>query len=75
MAISLYDLVSPKGILFNATQYLLQHFNKRPETRLFNPLGVLASIAPIVHSSRHINSLKDTFSGMAKPIKYEDQKK
>lgn len=65
--------LSPKGILFNATQYFLQHFNARPETRLFNPLGVLASIAPIVHAPRHINSLKDTFSGMAKPIKYEDQ--
>lgn len=65
--------LSPKGIMFNATQYLLQHFNKRPETRLFNPLGVLTSTLPLMHAPRHINSLVDTFSGMASPIKYEDQ--
>ena len=65
--------LSPKGILFNATQYFLQSFNARPETRLFNPLGVISSIVPTIHAARHINSLNDTFSGMAKPIKYEDQ--
>ena len=65
--------LSPKGILFNITQAFLQKFNARPETRNFNPLGVLASVLPFTHGARHINSGLDAFSGIGDPVRYEDQ--
>ena len=65
--------LSPKGLLFNITQAFLQKFNARPETRNFNPLGLLASIPPLIHGARHINSGKDAISGIGNPIRYEDQ--
>ena len=65
--------LSPKGLLFNITQAFLQKFNARPETRNFNPLGLLASIPPLIHGARHINSGLDAITGIGNPIRYEDQ--
>ena len=48
-------LTTPKGITFLAKQAGLQLLNPRPETRLWNPLSVVGSLAPMVHVDRHLS--------------------
>jgi hypothetical protein len=45
--------ITGKGILFHIKQTVLQRFNARRETRIYNPLGVLGSVLPFVHLPRH----------------------
>ena len=45
--------ITPKGLLFHIKQTVLQRFNARKETRIYNPLGVLGSVLPFVHLPRH----------------------
>ena len=46
-------LLTPNGVLWGLKQALLQNMNARPETRKYNVLKDLASIAPTVDSERH----------------------
>ena len=46
-------MISPKGLLWNGKQFLLQAMSARKETRLFNPLGPIGSIIPMFHLPRH----------------------
>ena len=48
-------LLTPKGIMFGLKQTGLQLLNPREETRIWNPLS-LASIAPMVHMDRHLDT-------------------
>ena len=61
---------SPQGIVFGLKQALLQNQNPRKETRKYNPIRQMASIAPLVHAERHnkgfINPLGD-------PPRYQDE--
>lgn len=45
--------LTPKGIIFNLKQTILQQQNARIKNRTYNPLGVLGSIIPAVHLPRH----------------------
>jgi hypothetical protein len=45
--------LTPKGILFNLKQTILQQQNARIKNRTYNPLGVLGSVIPAVHLPRH----------------------
>jgi len=47
---------SDAGKLFITKQGVLQAFNPYPKTRLFNPVGLLASALPLVQAPRHITS-------------------
>jgi len=61
--------VTPKGLLFHIKQAVLQRFNARRETRIYNPLGVLGSVLPFVHLPRHTTG---TFLDFKNPPKYPD---
>ena len=61
--------LTPKGIIWNLKQFLLQAQNAIPSTRLFNPLGVFGSIIPLVHLPRHTNG---TFLDFSNPPSYPD---
>ena len=61
--------LTPKGIIWNLKQFLLQAQNAIPSTRLFNPLGVFGSIIPLVHLPRHTNG---TFLDFSDPPSYPD---
>ena len=75
--------ITPKGLLFNIKQGVLQRFNARRETRIYNPLGLFASIPPYIHAPRHWGRKKPTtqqyeenrsgnFSFLSNPPKYPD---
>ena len=61
--------ITPKGLLFNIKQGVLQRFNARRETRIYNPLGLFASIPPYIHAPRHT---KGSFIDVNNPPKYPD---
>ena len=44
--------LTPKGIIWNLKQVLLQQQNAIKENRFYNPLGVVGSIVPAIHLSR-----------------------
>jgi hypothetical protein len=46
-------LLTPNGVLWGLKQALLQNMNTREETRKYNVIKDLASIAPTVHTERH----------------------
>jgi len=52
--------LTPKGIIFNLKQTILQQQNARTKNRTYNPLGVLGSIIPAVHLPRH--KVKDDYN-------------
>ena len=60
--------LTPRGILWNLKQLLLQKQNPIKESRDFNPLSTIASSAPMVHQSRNA----DGFNLFAEPPKYSD---
>ena len=60
-------LETETGKQWASKQYLLQDYNPRPETRLYNPLSLPASLIPKVHYQRHL-----TVFGLFAPNKYED---
>jgi hypothetical protein len=62
--------VTPKGLLFHIKQAVLQRFNARRETRIYNPLGVLGSVLPFVHLPRHTTG---TFLDFKNPPKYNKE--
>jgi hypothetical protein len=62
--------ITPKGLLFNIKQAVLQRFNANKDTRIYNPLGVLASVPPYVHAPRHT---KGTFIDLVDPPKYDKE--
>ena len=62
--------ITPKGLLFNIKQAVLQRFNAQKNTRIYNPLGVLASVPPYVHAPRHT---KGTFIDLVDPPKYDKE--
>ena len=66
-------LLSPKGIVWNLKQFVLQALNARPETRLFNPLSTPLSVTNLFHEPRHIdlNPLRAGLGGFRVP-RYED---
>jgi len=45
--------LTPKGIIFNLKQAILQQQNARVKNRTYNPLGILGSVIPAVHLTRH----------------------
>mgnify|MGYP003123230326 CR=1 FL=1 len=49
-------LLTPNGVLWGLKQALLQNMNSREETRKFNVIKDLASIAPTVHTERHADT-------------------
>ena len=61
--------LTPRGILWNLKQLLLQKQNPIKESRDFNPLSTIASSAPMVHQSRNA----DGFNLFAEPPKYSDE--
>ena len=61
--------LTPKGILWNLKQVLLQKQNPIKANRNFNPLAPIASSAPMVHMARHMNG----FNPLDVP-KYEDNR-
>ena len=60
-------LQTESGKQWASKQYLLQDYNPRPETRLYNPVSLSASLIPKVHWQRHL-----TVFGLFAPNKYED---
>ena len=68
-------LLSPKGIVWNLKQFVLQALNSRKETRLFNPLSTPLSVTNLFHEPRHIDlnpiNLFNTGFGFRVP-RYED---
>ncbi|MBC8389178.1 MAG: hypothetical protein H8E13_14175, partial [Actinobacteria bacterium] len=44
--------LSTRGLMFNIKQILLQGFNTREDSRIFNPLGPIGSAVPFLHVSR-----------------------
>ena len=62
--------ITPKGLLFNIKQAVLQRFNAQKNTRIYNPLGLLASVPPYVHAPRHT---KGTFIDLVDPPKYDKE--
>ena len=61
--------ITPKGLLFNIKQAVLQRFNAQYSTRIYNPLGVLGSIVPMVHLPRHT---RGNFIDFKDPPKFPD---
>ena len=61
--------LTPKGILWNLKQAILQKQNPIKENRTFNPVSTIASSAPMVHMARHM----DGFRPLQTP-KYEDDR-
>jgi len=61
--------LTPKGIVWNLKQVLLQSQNARKETRIFNPLGALAAVPPLLHTPRHTGG---TFIDFKDPPSYPD---
>lgn len=62
--------LTPKGIIWNAKQFMLQAQNARGANRLFNPLGPLGSLVPYVHLPRHT---KGNFTDFKEPPIYPDK--
>ena len=63
--------LTPRGILWNLKQLLLQRQNPIKESRDFNPLSTIASSAPMVHQSRNA----DGFNLFAEPPRYGEDAK
>jgi len=49
-------LLTPNGVLWGLKQALLQNMNAREETRKFNVVKDLASVAPTIHTERHADT-------------------
>ena len=72
-------LTSPKGLLFVGKQFLLQfgvealgvEGNQFKKANVFNPLGSLGSIVPLVHLPRHTNPFSLGLD-VARPPKYQN---
>jgi hypothetical protein len=61
--------LTPRGILWNLKQAILQKQNPIKKNRTFNPLSTIASSAPTVHMPRHFN-----FPNILETPKYEDNR-
>ena len=61
--------LTPKGIVWNLKQVLLQSLSPKKSSRIFNPLGTLASALPLLHTPRHT---KGTFIDFKNPPSYPD---
>ena len=64
--------LTPKGIVWNLKQALLQSQNARKETRVYNPLGTLGSVPPLIHLPRHSDG---TLLDVVEPPTYPDKTK
>ncbi len=66
-------LLSPKGIVWNLKQFVLQSMNARPETRLYNILSTPLSVTNLFHEPRHIdlNPFRAGLGGFRVP-RYEE---
>jgi hypothetical protein len=60
--------LTPRGIIWNLKQFVLQAQNPIIENRIFNPLGVIGSIVPGLHLPRHTNG---TFLDVNDPPSYD----
>ena len=49
-------LLTPNGVLWGLKQALLQNMNAREETRKYNVIKDLASVAPTIHTERHADT-------------------
>jgi hypothetical protein len=56
-------LLSPKGLVWNVKQFVLQRMNPRKETKNFNPLSTPLSSTGLFHEPRHNEPLGDGFLG------------
>tara|TARA_B100000073_G_scaffold318431_1_gene296551 strand:+ start:36 stop:1430 length:1395 start_codon:yes stop_codon:yes gene_type:complete len=65
--------ITPKGIIFNIKQTILQRFNARKETRIYNPLGFFTSLPPYFHAPRHARSLRTALTDLVNPPKYNPE--
>jgi len=65
--------ITPKGIIFNIKQTVLQRFNARKETRIYNPLGFFTSLPPYFHAPRHARSLRTALTDLVNPPKYNPE--
>tara|TARA_B100000029_G_scaffold41066_1_gene38225 strand:- start:5117 stop:7936 length:2820 start_codon:yes stop_codon:yes gene_type:complete len=75
-------LLTPKGLLWTAKQFLLQHGagipglygNARIETKVYNPLGTLGSVAKLAGVGVHLPRHADGLTGLNPntPGQYED---
>ena len=61
---------SPRGVIFGLKQALLQKQNTRKETRTYNPLRQMLSVAPLVHAERHN---KTFLNPLGTPPRYQDE--
>jgi hypothetical protein len=61
---------SPRGVIFGLKQALLQNQNPRKETRKYNPLRQMLSVAPLVHAERHN---KTFLNPLGTPPRYQDE--
>ncbi len=64
--------ITPKGIIFNIKQTVLQRFNARQQTRVYNPLSFFTSLPPYVHAPRHARSLRTALTDLAYPPTFPD---
>jgi len=60
--------LTPRGIIWNLKQFVLQAQNPISANRIFNPLGVIGSIVPGLHLPRHTNG---TFLDVNDPPSYD----
>jgi len=65
--------ITPKGIIFNIKQTILQRFNAQKNTRIYNPLGFFASLPPYFHAPRHARSLRTALTDLVNPPKYDKE--
>jgi hypothetical protein len=64
--------LTPRGIIWNLKQFVLQAQNPISANRIFNPLGVIGSILPMVHLPRHTDG---TFFDFNEPPSYDTDPK
>ena len=64
--------LTPRGIIWNLKQFVLQAQNPISANRIFNPLGVVGSIVPGLHLSRHTDG---TFLDVNEPPSYDTDPK
>jgi len=59
--------LTPKGLIFNIKQAILQRFNALTNTRIYNPLGLFGSLTPFVHLPRHTKGATALFADFNDP--------
>ena len=64
--------LTPRGIIWNLKQFVLQAQNPISANRIFNPLGVVGSIVPGLHLPRHTDG---TFLDVNEPPSYDTDPK